>query len=145
MYRYQAWTNNDIISMEQLFKTNNRETIRKGGWETERIAVIRLVRSFLLIFLFPYYLVSDQRLICSTLFAEMSIPIPVLLTKKDNKNDLVNRVIEKLRVIINQNNCEYNSSELSRYVHSFSTLKTLFLCPAGSISYPLLSIVMFSN
>lgn len=145
MYRHQAWTNNDIISMEQLFKTNNRETIRKGGWETERIAVIRLVRSFLLIFLFPYYLVSDQRLICSTLFAEMSIPIPVLLTKKDNKNDLVNRVIEKLRVIINQNNCEYNSSELSRYVHSFSTLKTLFLCPAGSISYPLLSIVMFSN
>ena len=145
MYRHQAWTNNDIISMEQLFKTNNRETIRKGGWETERIAVIRLVRSFLLIFLFPYYLVSDQRLICSTLFAEMSIPIPMLLTKKDNKNDLVNRVIEKLRVIINQNNCEYNSSELSRYVHSFSTLKTLFLCPAGSISYPLLSIVMFSN
>lgn len=145
MYRYQAWTNNDIISMEQLFKTNNRETIRKGGWETERIAVIRSVRSFLLIFLFPYYLVSDQRLICSTLFAEMSIPIPVLLTKKDNKNDLVNRVIEKLRVIINQNNCEYNSSELSRYVHSFLTLKTLFLCPAGSISYPLLSIVMFSN
>ena len=145
MYRHQAWTNNDIISMEQLFKTNNRETIRKGGWETERIAVIRLVRSFLLIFLFPYYLVSDQRLICSTLFTEMSIPIPVLLTKKDNKNDLVNRVIEKLRVIINQNNCEYNSSELSRYVHSFSTLKTLFLCPAGSISYPLLSIVMFSN
>lgn len=145
MYRHQAWTNNDIISMEQLFKTNNRETIRKGGWETERIAVIRSVRSFLLIFLFPYYLVSDQRLICSTLFAEMSIPIPVLLTKKDNKNDLVNRVIEKLRVIINQNNCEYNSSELSRYVHSFSTLKTLFLCPAGSISYPLLSIVMFSN
>lgn len=145
MYRHQAWTNNDIISMEQLFKTNNRETIRKGGWETERIAVIRLVRSFLLIFLFPYYLVSDQRLICSTLFAEMSIPIPVLLTKKDNKNDLVNRVIEKLRVIINQNNCEYNSSELSRYVHSFLTLKTLFLCPAGSISYPLLSIVMFSN
>lgn len=145
MYRHQAWTNNDIISMEQLFKTNNRETIRKGGRETERIAVIRLVRSFLLIFLFPYYLVSDQRLICSTLFAEMSIPIPMLLTKKDNKNDLVNRVIEKLRVIINQNNCEYNSSELSRYVHSFSTLKTLFLCPAGSISYPLLSIVMFSN
>lgn len=145
MYRHQAWTNNDIISMEQLFKTNNRETIRKGGWETERIAVIRSVRSFLLIFLFPYYLVSDQRLICSTLFTEMSIPIPVLLTKKDNKNDLVNRVIEKLRVIINQNNCEYNSSELSRYVHSFSTLKTLFLCPAGSISYPLLSIVMFSN
>lgn len=145
MYRHQAWTNNDIISMEQLFKTNNRETIRKGGWETERIAVIRSVRSFLLIFLFPYYLVSDQRLICSALFAEMSIPIPVLLTKKDNKNDLVNRVIEKLRVIINQNNCEYNSSELSRYVHSFSTLKTLFLCPAGSISYPLLSIVMFSN
>lgn len=145
MYRHQAWTNNDIISMEQLFKTNNRETIRKGGWETERIAVIRSVRSFLLIFLFPYYLVSDQRLICSALFAEMSIPIPVLLTKKDNKNDLVNRVIEKLRVIINQNNCEYNSSELSRYVHSFSTLKTLFLCPAGSISYPLLFIVMFSN
>ena len=145
MYRHQAWTNNDIISMEQLFKTNNRETIRKGGWETERIAVIRSVRSFLLIFLFPYYLVSDQRLICYTLFAEMSIPIPVLLTKKDNKNDLVNRVIEKLRVIINQNNCEYNSSELSRYVHSFSTLKTLFLCPTGSISYPLLSIVMFSN
>lgn len=145
MYRHQAWTNNDIISMEQLFKTNNRETIRKGGWETERIAVIRSVRSFLLIFLFPYYLVSDQRLICSTLFTEMSIPIPVLLTKKDNKNDLVNRVIEKLRVIINQNNCEYNSSELSRYVHSSSTLKTLFLCPAGSISYPLLSIVMFSN
>lgn len=145
MYRHQAWTNNDIISMEQLFKTNNRKTIRKGGWETERIAVIRLVRSFLLIFLFPYYLVSDQRLICSTLFAEMSIPIPVLLTKKDNKNDLVNRVIEKLRVIINQNNCEYNSSELLRYVHSFLTLKTLFLCPAGSISYPLLSIVMFSN
>ena len=145
MYRHQAWTNNDIISMEQLFKTNNRETIRKGGWETERIAVIRSVRSFLLIFLFPYYLVSDQRLICSILFTEMSIPIPVLLTKKDNKNDLVNRVIEKLRVIINQNNCEYNSSELSRYVHSFSTLKTLFLCPAGSISYPLLSIVMFSN
>lgn len=145
MYRHQAWTNNDIISMEQLFKTNNRETIRKGGWETERIAVIRSVRSFLLIFLFPYYLVSDQRLICSTLFAEMSIPIPVLLTKKDNKNDLVNRVIEKLRVIINQSNCEYNSSELSRYVHSFLTLKTLFLCPAGSISYPLLSIVMFSN
>ena len=145
MYRHQAWTNNDIISMEQLFKTNNRETIRKGGWETERIAVIRSVRSFLLIFLFPYYLVSDQRLICYTLFAEMSIPIPVLLTKKDNKNDLVNRVIEKLRVIINQNNCEYNSSELSRYVHSFSTLKTLFLCPTGSISYPLLFIVMFSN